>query len=77
LSRPGCTIREGDALADCRAETEPGSNEIRLIGKLRSDGPKPEMLGLPRERVFVLPMDRRVATALYVGLGTALGIMTV
>jgi hypothetical protein len=59
----GCTIREGDELADCRAEREPTSDKIRLTGKLRQ-----------QRYGFVLLMDRRVATALYVALGMALGM---
>ena len=70
----GCTIRVGDKLADCRAELALGSNEVRLIGRLRPDGGKDHMTGIPLERSFVLPMDRQVATRLYVALGTALSL---
>jgi hypothetical protein len=34
------------------------------------------MTGMQQERFFVLPMDRRVAMALYVGLRMALGFKT-
>jgi hypothetical protein len=59
----GCTIREGDELAECRAEREPASDKIRIVGKLRQ-----------QRHGFVLLKDRRVATALYVALGMALGM---
>jgi hypothetical protein len=71
-----CTITQGDELAECKAEPEPGSNKIRLVGRLRSDDTKPLMSGIQHDQAFVLPMDRRVATALYVALGTALGLKT-
>jgi hypothetical protein len=52
-----CTITQGDELAECKAEPEPGSNKIRLVGRLRSEM-RPLMTGIQHD---VLAMDRQTA----------------
>jgi hypothetical protein len=68
-----CTITQGDELAECKAEPEPGSNKIRLVGRLRSEM-RPLMTGIQHDQTFVLAMDRQAALALYTDLGVALGL---
>jgi hypothetical protein len=68
-----CTITQGDELAECKAEPEPGSNKIRLVGTLRSEM-RPLMTGIQHDQAFVLAMDRQTALALYTDLGAALGL---
>jgi hypothetical protein len=68
-----CTITQGDELAECKAEPEPGSNKIRLVGRLRSEM-RPLMTGIQHDQAFVLAMDRQAALVLYTDLGAALGL---
>jgi hypothetical protein len=59
-----CTFTQGDELAECKVEPEPGSNKIGLVGRLRSEM-RPLVTGIQHDQAFVMAMPSDCAGAVH------------